>query len=55
MGKRIFGIQIDKNVSKYVGMFKNWMFQGKGRLILHKGDNYEGEFFQNKIMAKESM
>ena len=46
--KEVFGIQIDKNGSKYVGMFKNGMFQGKGRLILHKGDYYEGEFFQNK-------
>ena len=46
--KEVFGIQIDKNGSKYVGMFKNGMFEGKGRLILHKGDYYEGEFVQNK-------
>ena len=46
--KEVFGIQIDKNGSKYVGMFKNGMFDGRGRLILHKGDYYEGEFVQNK-------
>ena len=46
--KEVFGIQIDKNGSKYVGMFKNGMFEGRGRLILHKGDYYEGEFVQNK-------
>ena len=46
--KEVFGIQIDKNGNKYVGMFKNGMFEGKGRLILHKGDYYEGEFIQNK-------
>ena len=46
--KEVFGIQIDKNGSKYVGMFKNGMFEGRGRLILHKGDYYEGEFVENK-------
>ena len=46
--KEVFGIQIDKNGSKYVGMFKNGMFEGRGRLILHKGDYYEGEFLLNK-------
>ena len=46
--KELFGIQIDKNGSKYVGLFKNGMFEGRGRLILHKGDYYEGEFVQNK-------
>ena len=46
--KEVFGIQIDKNGSKYVGMFKNGMFDGRGRLILHKGDYYEGEFVENK-------
>ena len=46
--KEVFGIQIDKNGSKYVGCFKNGMFEGRGRLILHKGDYYEGEFVQNK-------
>ena len=46
--KEVFGIQIDKNGNKYVGMFKNGMFEGRGRLILHKGDYYEGDFSQNK-------
>ena len=46
--KEVFGIQIDINGNKYVGMFKNGMFEGRGRLILHKGDYYEGEFVQNK-------
>ena len=46
--KEVFGIQIDKNGSKYVGLFKNGMFEGRGRLILHKGDYYEGDFLQNK-------
>ena len=46
--KEVFGIQIDKNGSKYVGMFKNGMFDGRGRLISHKGDYYEGEFVENK-------
>ena len=46
--KEVFGVQFDKNGSKYVGMFKNGMFEGRGRLILHKGDYYEGEFVENK-------
>ena len=46
--KEVFGIQINKDGSKYVGLFKNGMFEGRGRLILSKGDYYEGEFKQNK-------
>ena len=46
--KEVFGIQINKDGSKYVGLFKNGMFDGRGRLILRKGDYYEGEFKQNK-------
>ena len=46
--KEVFGIQINKDGSKYVGMFKNGMFDGRGRLILHKGDYYEGDFKENK-------
>ena len=46
--KEVFGIQINKDGSKYVGMFKSGAFDGRGRLILRKGDYYEGEFQQNK-------
>ena len=46
--KEVFGIQINKDGSKYVGMFKNGMYDGRGRLILHKGDYYEGDFKENK-------
>ena len=46
--KEVFGIQINKDGSKYVGFFKNGMFEGRGRLILKKGDYFEGEFMQNK-------
>ena len=46
--KEVFGIQINKDGSKYVGLYKNGAFDGRGRLILHKGDYYEGEFKQNK-------
>ena len=46
--KEVFGVQINKDGSKYVGMFKNGMHDGRGRLILHKGDYYEGEFKENK-------
>ena len=46
--KEVFGIHFDKNGNKYVGMFKNGVFEGKGRLILHRGDYYEGEFMDNK-------
>ena len=46
--KIVFGIQINKDGSKYVGFYKNGMFEGRGRLILRKGDYYEGEFKQNK-------
>ena len=31
-----------------ISMFKNGIFEGRGRLILHKGDYYEGGFVQNK-------
>ena len=46
--KEVFGIQINNDGSKYVGLFKNGMFDGRGRLILKKGDYYEGEFKENK-------
>ena len=46
--KEVFGIQINKDGSKYIGFFKNGMFEGRGRLILRKGDYFEGEFKQNK-------
>ena len=46
--KEVFGIQINPNGSKYVGMFKNGMYNGRGRLIFRKGDYYEGEFKDNK-------
>ena len=46
--KEVFGIQINKDGSKYVGFFKSGMFDGRGRLILRKGDYFEGEFKQNK-------
>ena len=46
--KEVFGIQINPNGSKYVGMFKNGMYEGRGRLIFRKGDYYEGEFKDNK-------
>ena len=46
--KEVFGIQINPNGSKYVGLFKNGMYDGRGRLIFRKGDYYEGEFKDNK-------
>ena len=46
--KEIFGIQINPNGSKYVGLFKNGMYDGRGRLIFRKGDYFEGEFKNNK-------
>jgi len=46
--KEVFGIQINPNGSKYVGLFKNGMYNGRGRLIFRKGDYYEGEFKDNK-------
>ena len=46
--KEVFGVQINKDGSKYVGFYKNGMFEGRGRLILNKGDYYEGEFKQSK-------
>ena len=46
--KEVFGIQINKDGSKYNRKKKNGMFEGRGRLILRKGDYFEGEFKQNK-------
>ena len=46
--KELFGIQINPNGSKYVGLFKNGMFDGRGRIIFRKGDYYEGEFKENR-------
>ena len=46
--KEIFGIQINPNGSKYVGLFKKGMYEGRGRLIFRKGDYFEGEFKNNK-------
>ena len=46
--KEIFGIQINQNGSKYVGLFKNGMYDGRGRIIFRNGDYFEGEFKNNK-------
>jgi len=46
--KEVFGIQINPNGSKYVGLFKNGQYEGRGRLIFRKGDYFEGEFQHNK-------
>ena len=46
--KEIFGIQLNPNGSKYVGLFKNGMYDGRGRIIFSKGDYFEGEFKNNK-------
>ena len=46
--KEVFGIQINPNGSKYVGLFKNGQYEGRGRIIFRKGDYFEGEFQHNK-------
>lgn len=43
------GIQIRSDKSIYLGYWKNDKPNGKGKLIYHKGDYYEGDFVDGKI------
>ena len=47
--KEGFGICIDSDGNKYIGYWKNNVFDGKGRLISINGDYYEGEFLDGNI------
>ena len=50
--KEGFGICIDSIGNKYIGFWKNNVFNGKGRLISVNGDYYEGDFYDGSIQGQ---
>lgn len=47
--KEGFGIYIDSQGNKYIGNWKNDVFNGKGSLLSINGDYYNGDFISGKI------
>jgi hypothetical protein len=50
--KEGFGIYINSTGDKYIGFFKNDLFNGKGCLINSNGNYFEGNFLNGKINGK---
>ena len=49
--KEGFGIFLDKEGNKYIGGWKEYKFNGYGRLLSMNGDYYEGEWMYGIIQG----